>query len=363
MAELEHLSQLDRIYDEESAHLEDQWRRTHFQTMQVLSAVAVLVELLFSFILRAADMVEASTLRYYLRYLIIPALVYAALDAATYWLSRLPQLSGHLRNYLVSFSFALMCLAFCFFHDTFVVVYVSGIAAISLTTIYGDRKLTGLVTLFLILSTVLLAMFNRWDATVVRDGNYYINVALVVIVDLCTYLISSMIVQWEDKRRHAVVLRQIEIEHLREAAIRDQLTGVRNRLGLRRHIAENTDPMVYVMIDIDHFKSVNDKWGHDAGDHVLKELGRLLLQRETDQLAAFRYGGDEFLLTFTNTPEEDVHRICEQIAADFLTVLPQAMQENKVALSFGISPFGAVLKPSEAIHLADQQLYEAKQHN
>ena len=85
-----------------------------------------------------------------------------------------------------------MCLAFCFFHDTFVVVYVSGVASISLTTIYGDRKLTGLVTLFQIVSCILLALFNRWDTTVVRDGSYYINVSLVVIVELCTYLISSM---------------------------------------------------------------------------------------------------------------------------------------------------------------------------
>ena len=114
MPELEHISQLDRIYDEESAHLEDQWRRTHFQTMVVLSIVAVTVELLFSFILRAAGMVSSAAGRYYLRYLIIPALVYALLDLTAYWLCRLPGLSGHLRNYLVSFSFSVMAsTSFC----------------------------------------------------------------------------------------------------------------------------------------------------------------------------------------------------------------------------------------------------------
>ena len=355
------MSQLDRIYDEESARLETQWRRTHFHTMLAMSAVTILTELLFSFILRAGGIVHASVPEYYLRYVIIPGMIYLLLDLAAYFICRLPRLTGRLRNYAVSFFFATMCLTVCIFHDYFVVLYASGVAAISLTTIYGDRKLTGLVTLYLIVMSVLTAFVNKWDVMVVRDAQYYINVALVVLIDLCTYLASSMIVQWEDKRRHAVVLRQIEIEHLREAAARDQLTGVRNRLGLRRNIAEHTSPMRYVMIDIDHFKSVNDRWGHAEGDKVLQSLGSLLLERESENVAAFRYGGDEFLLTFSDADSGQIRKVCGELAEAFLGALPPEIRESGVAISCGVSPAGGNLKPSEAIRLADEDLYAAKQ--
>jgi diguanylate cyclase (GGDEF)-like protein len=353
-------SQLDRIYEEESARLEEQWRNTHYSTMLVLSLITVGAEVLFSFVLRSSGIISTTPARYYLRYVFIPACTYTILDLLVFFFYRCQEMSGKLRNYLVSFAFAVLCLAVSFFHDYFVVVYASGTAAIAMTTLYGDRKLTSFVTLFLLIADVLVSFLRAWDPLVVRSEVFYINIALIVILNLCTYLISMMILQWEDKRRRAVVLRQLEIEQLREAAVRDELTGVRNRLGLRRHIAETTVPIRFVMTDIDHFKLVNDLWGHAAGDSVLQQLGRILVAHENEKLASFRYGGDEFLLTFTDTSEEEACAACGAIAAEFLDSLQEPMREKRIGLSWGVSPCREGMKPSEGIRLADEKLYEAK---
>ena len=328
--------------------------------MLVLSLITVGAEVLFSFVLRASGIISTTPGRYYLRYVIVPSCTYVAIDLLTFFLYRGRKMSGKLRNYLVSFAFAGLCLAVSFYHDYFIVVYASGTSAIAMTTLYGDRKLTSFLTLFLIVSDVLLSFLDFWDPLVVRNEVFYINISLIVVLDLCTYLISMMILQWEDKRRRAVVLRQLEIEQLREAAARDQLTGVRNRLGLRRHIADATSPLRFVMMDIDHFKLVNDLWGHAAGDSVLQRLGRILTEHESENLAAFRYGGDEFLLTASNLEEDAVCAVCDAIVAEFLDSLEEPMREKHIALSYGVSPCRVGLKPSEGIRLADEKLYDAK---
>jgi diguanylate cyclase (GGDEF)-like protein len=353
-------NQLDKIYDEESARLEGQWRRIHLRTMLILSLVTVAVELVFSLVLRQSELIHAGPRRYALRYLLIPALTYCALDAAAYASQRFLALEGKARNYLVSLAFLLQCMAVCFFHGYFVVVFAGGTLAIALTTLYGDQRLTGITTLILFGTEILIDLLPNWDPAVTRDATYQINICLVIIIQLCIYLVSIMIVQWENKRRRAVVLRQVEIENLRWTAARDPLTGVRNRLGLRRHIDEVQGPKRYAMMDIDHFKSVNDRWGHTAGDRVLADLGRILLEKENDKIAAFRFGGDEFLLVFTGCGAERVKYVCDEVQRRFSRALSAEMREAGVGLSLGISAEAPDLSPSAAIRQADDALYRAK---
>jgi len=354
------VSRLERIYDEESSNLEEQWRRVHFRTMLILSLVVIAAEAIISLVLLRSGLIQTPANRYFVRYLLIPTAVYILLDGATGCVCRFSRLNGRTMNYVLSLSFAVLCLAVSLFHSYFVVVYAGGVAAIALTTIYGDQRLTGITTIVMIVFDVLLALLSPWDTAVARDELYMINVCLIVIIELSTYLICFMIVQWEEKRRKAVVMRQVEIENLRRTAARDQLTGVGNRLGLRQYIDSQETGITYVMMDIDHFKSVNDRWGHTAGDGVLENLGRILLAAEGPNAAAFRYGGDEFLLAFTGSTEKQVRAACAEVRAKFRASLSGEMRGIGVDLSFGVSPDGGGLEPSRAIRLADEELYRSK---
>ncbi|HIF30295.1 MAG TPA: GGDEF domain-containing protein [Planctomycetaceae bacterium] len=91
--------------------------------------------------------------------------------------------------------------------------------------------------------------------------------------------------------------------------ISDALTGLANRrafdgeiMNLERALLETRNPSCVMMIDVDHFKKFNDNFGHQAGDEVLRGVGRVLLDQLADEAMACRYGGEEFCAIFRDVP-------------------------------------------------------------
>lgn len=174
----------------------------------------------------------------------------------------------------------------------------------------------------------------------------------------------------ERSLRYALKLGET-LEALRRLATRDQLTGLLNRRELDRMLTEERERalrfghrLALVMVDIDHFKAVNDTHGHPAGDAVLREVARRLSAevRSVDRVA--RFGGEEFavLLVQTDTPGalDVARRICAAIERD-----PIVAGET-VALNVTVSAGAAVLPEdgrTEPLLLAaaDKALYAAKQ--
>jgi len=360
MGDNDSAGRLEKIYDEESIALADRWRRVHFRIMLLLSAAIVAVELAVSLVLlTGGGVITSSVPLYFWRYLLLPALTYAAVDFLAWCVKHFLRLDGHSLNYVVSLAFVALCCALCFFHSYFVAVYASGVAAIALTAMYGDQRLTGATTATLIACELLIVLTGSWDADVVRDETYMLNLVIILLIELASYVICVMHVQWEERRRRVVVMHQFETDNWRRTAERDQLTGIRNRLGLRQYIDTHPDALIYAMMDIDRFKSVNDRWGHAAGDRILADFGELLSKRESDTLSAFRYGGDEFLLVFSGCDSLTAHAVCRDIRGAFSALLTQEMRDAGIGISFGLSVSGGA-SPSEAIRSADSALYDVK---
>lgn len=158
-------------------------------------------------------------------------------------------------------------------------------------------------------------------------------------------------------------------ETLQNQALRDPLTGLYNRRSLQEffahelaHAQRDGTPIALAMVDLDHFKRLNDTYGHAAGDDALKGVAAFLLGglRNTD--AAFRIGGEEFLLVLPRTPPHEavakLVRLCEQFAAQALDTRAGAL---RLTMSIGVAHY-----PSQASDLdglmqqADRQLYLAK---
>ena len=154
------------------------------------------------------------------------------------------------------------------------------------------------------------------------------------------------------------------IDELATLAERDQLTGIYNRrrmdeliryeLSKRRH----NDDLVLLMYDIDFFKRVNDTYGHDTGDIVLKDLTKCVhgVIREADTLG--RWGGEEFLCLLTNTSLSQARMVAERIRrrveqTDFLHV-------GKVTISIGITAAETGDTPETLFSRVDKALYDAK---
>jgi two-component system, cell cycle response regulator len=160
-------------------------------------------------------------------------------------------------------------------------------------------------------------------------------------------------------------------DRLQRLAALDPLTGVYNRrFGLGRMHEEFTrsirssTPLGLLMLDIDHFKSVNDTYGHQIGDRILKSVSSIIrtILREGDILV--RYGGEEFLAILPAASSEDLRLIAERIRRSAEeSSHPEGNQIIRVTISIGGAsyPNQNVEKESVLLQLADDALYQAKE--
>ena len=151
----------------------------------------------------------------------------------------------------------------------------------------------------------------------------------------------------------------------RSAAMRDALTGLANRRGIDREIAEavaGKEPFVIILIDVDHFKHINDVYGHPQGDRVLVEIGRMVGSRARARDVAGRWGGEEFLVLVRGALPCVALAIGERYRASFAQLSIPGLGGQRVTASVGVAAF----HPSEGftadqvVAAADAALYEAK---
>ena len=163
----------------------------------------------------------------------------------------------------------------------------------------------------------------------------------------------------------AVARRRQELETLVST---DALTGLSNRREFMTRLAREAHrqarggrPLSIVLFDVDHFKQVNDRWGHPVGDQVLSRIGHLLRAHTREQVdTAARYGGEEFVLLLPETGVDQACLVAEKIAARLRAeVFDADGQRFQVTQSVGVAQVvdGDV---DQALRVADRNLYQAK---
>jgi two-component system, cell cycle response regulator len=156
-----------------------------------------------------------------------------------------------------------------------------------------------------------------------------------------------------------------------ELAVTDGLTGLSNRRYLDSHLKVLFNralvrgrPMSLCITDIDRFKMVNDTYGHDAGDEVLKEFASRIRSAVRGADLACRYGGEEFVIVMPDTPRDVAALVAERLRQAVESkpfTISSRDEEVSVTASVGISTTSASLSgPEELLKLADQALYTAK---
>ena len=159
-------------------------------------------------------------------------------------------------------------------------------------------------------------------------------------------------------------------EELRAEAIHDPLTGLFNRRYLEEtlprelHRAQRAhSPLCVAMLDLDNFKRFNDTYGHDAGDSLLRELGRLLLGKLRKSDISCRYGGEEFVLVLPDSSAADAKQRMEQIRGQIKELkIPHGEQVlSAITVSAGVAQAeDPPPNPNELLRAADTALYAAK---
>jgi two-component system cell cycle response regulator len=159
-----------------------------------------------------------------------------------------------------------------------------------------------------------------------------------------------------------------DVGHALELALTDSLTGLYNQRYLMRHLAGlvaagQPAGISVMMIDIDHFKMVNDRWGHAAGDQALREVAETLRSRVRvfDSLA--RYGGEEFVVVMSGATTSDTVRAAERlrVAIQSMEYIPDGQAPHRVTVSIGLTRTARPdVTPQLLLTTADRALYRAK---
>jgi len=162
-----------------------------------------------------------------------------------------------------------------------------------------------------------------------------------------------------------------QLDNARRESMTDPLTGIANRKAfdteLKAAIAEakeSGEPLTLFMCDIDRFKTFNDTWGHQTGDHVLKLVAHCLSENVKGRDTAARYGGEEFAVIVRQTPIEFALKLAEQIRGSVQSkkLVKKSTGDilGTITISMGVAQLQANESPAALIHRADSYLYRAK---
>ncbi|MCD6246549.1 GGDEF domain-containing protein, partial [candidate division WOR-3 bacterium] len=165
--------------------------------------------------------------------------------------------------------------------------------------------------------------------------------------------------------------RSLLYEKVKDLAIKDGLTGLYNHRYFQTTLKEmlreaqvNRYPIALIMIDIDYFKSFNDKYGHQTGDRVLKHLAEIIKRIIPSNALPARYGGEEFVVVLPNKNENQAVEFAEQLRS---AVENTSIKYNntllKITISLGVAVFdGKYLSSDILIKHADLALYDSKKN-
>ena len=237
-----------------------------------------------------------------------------------------------------------------------------------LTTIYANYYLTGAVTFVSIASVLLSELFIRWDldkVSILESANRMFDFLIALVILIGCGAVCCVIIFYERRKNEAAIQKEIERALLRRKVQIDELTGVYSRKALHDALRD-VEPLagggdiVFAIADIDHFKNVNDRCGHFAGDRCLVEFARVLSVRFGER-SVFRYGGDEFCLLIRGVSAEDFLQLCGRAQEDLSLFRLENDPSLRLTSSFGVAVY--VPERDNAARLfthADQALYEAK---
>lgn len=178
-------------------------------------------------------------------------------------------------------------------------------------------------------------------------------------------MISIMLLIGIDNLRKSKLAKQLEIEQINliQANSHDKLTGIRNRAKLDEDIARYSKKgmlRAVFMIDIDNFKSINDNYGHRVGDDALRQVAVRLHALKSEELIAYRYAGDEFIVLLRSWNTDDIHTCIKKCMDIFEEPFDLGSVKLQIGGSVGVAFYERGMDVKTLIGCADEAMYRAK---
>ena len=350
---------------ESTEEIQNKWMNLQYRIHILLFAVTLILEILMYCLMNAKNNIGASRSRYFMKYCLIPSGSNVVFVLGSRLSLRSRRIARDFRPLLMSSCLLLSCTMLYIVHSTFRSLTIVFSLPVLISVVYGDYSLTTVIALMSLFLRILAENLPAWDASresVWSSVDAQFNFIISLTAQVCLYLLILLITYFEKMKNQAIEKRAMEREKLLQEVRTDALTGLCNRLAFESTMQDLTEEKVpgcvLAMVDFDHFKQINDRYGHPAGDRYLAFLGRVL--RETaPEAEAFRYGGDEFCLLFRKTSLEEARKLCCNIQEKMSGA--KSMNPSFIpTLSIGLSQGKDGMTARELLTAADHVLYRAK---
>ncbi|HEY9100365.1 MAG TPA: GGDEF domain-containing protein [Thiobacillus sp.] len=237
-------------------------------------------------------------------------------------------------------------------------VYFSFPLALVMVMLGFTHLRVGVVISLILVSVVALGLYGDFPGSYAYASTHRSR----IVMALSAACMMSLIAEWMRNKSYEAIFQAAE--RLNVDASHDSLTGLLNRRGFEEQIErmnEDDFPAVLGVIDIDHFKKINDEYGHDAGDKALRFLGDYLRRSVKGRDLMCRWGGEEFLVLFPHLSFQSGVIVLDQIRDEIYSRdVVHGGRAFRITFSAGVVELDSKREFQDGLKLADRRLYHAK---
>lgn len=306
---------------------------------------------------------------YMLEYIFIPMIIQIITLVVCYFMIKADNISNEKKNYVVIGLIFVSIGVISFTYYSILPLIMLPSLTIVATALFADQSLTvwsGVAVAILTAIDMVRYHFEYTDRVAGLNWVGALSIFLLLIILLCVMVV---IVNTHTKALMSSIMgsynRQVTL--MSELMI-DPMTGLYNRRSFEESLekeiesVEQTGVKSYVTIfDIDHFKDVNDTYGHSNGDIVIKALCKMMKEKSKDMGLAFRYGGEEFVILFHDVELSKVMNVVEDIRTEFRCYYFHFMNKDGITCSCGVAEYIKGESSKAWFNRADSALYQAKE--
>ena len=340
------------------------WCRYLVSAGYVTVGLIILAHVIWFF---AADRILAHPRGVYLRdYIVFPGIGLFLMNLIVDLLIRSERVPLAVKERLSLMLFSLFAFYLCYTHDIAKVLLGAFVLPIFVSTLFSDLKITRWV--FLLSCFLLLVLTLVHTLMGIMDGDRVMQVFVAVFMYGCAYLLAKIIIRYGKDQLATLTAFYNRQQAMQEQLKLDPFTGLYNRKTYDGYLAELLAEcrsagkcVSLAMIDLDHFKRINDLYGHASGDQVILYLAKILKDHQAQNIRAFRIGGEEFTVVFRDCEAAEAFQICEAMRKQMALATVAEIAQQTVTFSCGL----VCLPPNQNevevyAKAADSALYTAK---
>lgn len=347
--------------------LYDKWQKK-LTKINILGTIAVFLSELIIFVTaHKVGRFNGDMTRYFIMRVAIPTTINIISTVFCCIVIKKHLYTNRKRNYVAAFTTFIICSTISIFHNHYKFLLVMTGLPLIISAIFSNKKMIrSMVVCCFVTLTLSVFMMNFDKEPIIFFDVFTTIICAIAYIFLSFYVANAILRSQSEQIEYVFSITKRQLSLIKELKI-EPLTKLYNRIALKEAVrsyikkyhAGTINPHL-VIIDLDHFKNVNDTYGHTSGDQVLIKVAEIIKESMGGIRRAFRYGGEEFVLLFEKESTEQVTEKIKEINQKLSNEVFDFDKKFKITLSAGLAKIKIEWDETAWFNAADFAMYNAK---